>query len=175
MTYVVVTGLPGSGKTTLARALAAELDVALLSKDDIQEALMDTLGTGDIEWARTLSRTAHGVMQVVAAGIPGTVVMEAHFHRGIAEPVLTAAPRSLVQVWCSCPVAVAWDRYQRRRDDPDRHPGHRPDHQDESATRGWRDATPAPLALDAPLVVVDTSLPVDVSEVAHTVRGHLGR
>ena len=41
MPFVVVTGLPGAGKTTVGRALAVELGVPLLDKDDILEDLLD--------------------------------------------------------------------------------------------------------------------------------------
>jgi predicted kinase len=44
---VVVTGLAGSGKTTVAKALADALDVPLISKDAIKEALFAAVGAGD--------------------------------------------------------------------------------------------------------------------------------
>jgi predicted kinase len=41
--YVVVSGAPGSGKTTIARALAQRLCLPLLSKDTFKEAMMSVL------------------------------------------------------------------------------------------------------------------------------------
>ena len=41
--YVVVSGPPGSGKTTLAPRLAAELDLPLIAKDTIKQALLAVL------------------------------------------------------------------------------------------------------------------------------------
>ena len=38
-TFVVVSGLPASGKTTLAKSLALALGLRLLDKDDILESL----------------------------------------------------------------------------------------------------------------------------------------
>jgi predicted kinase len=167
---VVVAGIPGSGKTTLARRLAQELGWPLLSKDVVKEALLDELGTGDVEWASRLSRAGHRIIYALVADSQGPAILEAHFYRGVAEKELLALRRPLVQVYCRCPVALAWERYQRRRDDPSRHPGHRPEHQDDAATSGWRTNESQPLDLDAPLIEVDTTRDVDIVELARAIR-----
>jgi predicted kinase len=46
-TFVVVSGSPASGKTTLARAIASELNLPLIAKDAIKEALMSVLPVPD--------------------------------------------------------------------------------------------------------------------------------
>jgi predicted kinase len=175
VTAIVVSGIPGSGKTTLAAAIAAGLRVPWISKDVIKEALMDELGTGDLAWVDRLSRASHLAMYDLARHMATDVVLEAHFHRGVAEDDLVALGVPLVQVHCSCPVEVAWERYRRRRDHPDRHPGHLPEHQDDAATAGWRAIEPRPLDLDAPLVVVGTAEPVDVPSVLARVVEALAR
>jgi predicted kinase len=167
---IVVAGIPGSGKTTLAQQLAPALELPLISKDGIKETLMDALGSGDMTWATRLSRAAHLVMYKLAGEMQQGVVLEAHFYCGIAEEELVALERPLVQVYCRCPVDLAWERYQRRRDDPRRHAGHRSEHQDEDATQHWRESAPRPLALDAPLIEVDTAGLVDIDELAGAVR-----
>jgi predicted kinase len=57
---VYVSGAPGSGKTSLAVPLAAELGWALLTKDRIKETLHDALEPPepDREWSRRLGATA---------------------------------------------------------------------------------------------------------------------
>lgn len=83
---VLVNGLPGSGRSTLARALAQELSVPLLSKDAINEAvwtvLADCPGGAVVEgWWPTSSRPC------VSAGLSGAGV----------EPARTG------EVWCEVP------------------------------------------------------------------------
>ncbi|MGH8284210.1 MAG: AAA family ATPase [Steroidobacteraceae bacterium] len=52
---IIVTGLPASGKTTLARGLAARHRVPLLAKDLVKEPLLDALGAEDALASRRLS------------------------------------------------------------------------------------------------------------------------
>jgi predicted kinase len=171
--FVVVAGIPGSGKTTLARSLAPELGVPLLSKDTIKEALFDALGTDDLEWSQRLGGASHRVLRALAAEA-GAAVLESHFHRGVAEADLESLGKPMVQVYCRCPIDVAVARYRARAASPDRHPGHLPQHQADEVIASWSTVEPEPLALDAPLVEVSTVEPVDVAAVAADVRRHLG-
>lgn len=167
--FVVVAGLPASGKTTLARSLAAELGLPLISKDAIKEALFDALGTGDLEWSQRLGKAAHLVMYGLARE-SRSAVFESHFWIGVAEVDLVSLGRPLIQVYCRCPTELAVERYRQRVSSPDRHPGHLDEHQTDAVIKSWREAEARPLALDAPLVEVLTSEPVDIPAVASTVR-----
>jgi hypothetical protein len=59
----VISGLPGSGKTTLGRRLAPALDLPLIDKDDILNRLFESKGVGNAAWRRTLSRESDVTLQ----------------------------------------------------------------------------------------------------------------
>jgi predicted kinase len=51
-TFVVVSGPPASGKTTLARTLRPALGLPVMAKDTIKEALMTVLPVPDVPASR---------------------------------------------------------------------------------------------------------------------------
>jgi hypothetical protein len=73
---VYVSGAPGSGKTSLAVPLAAELGYALLAKDRIKETLHDAFGAPepDREWSRRLGGAAMELLWALAADAPVTTL-----------------------------------------------------------------------------------------------------
>lgn len=161
MFAVVVTGLPGSGKTTLAAAVAVRLNVPLIAKDHIKEILADHLGLGPL--ADQYGKTAVQVMYGLASKAP-EVVLESFFWPGLSEPELLALERPLVQVHCRCSPELARERFLRRLRDGARHPVHH-------AMHDWERFSGGAGLLDLPgvLVEVDTTHAVDVGEVAERV------
>ena len=79
--FVVVSGPPASGKSTLAPALAAELGLPLVAKDTIKNALMSVLPVPDVDTSRQLGRAAVAAMP--ACGLP----IDAQLARQICELV----------------------------------------------------------------------------------------
>ncbi len=161
---IVVAGIPGSGKTTLARKLAATLRVALISKDTIKEALFDALGESTLDWSRKLGQASHVVMYALARQCP-SAVLESHFWPGVSEAELQGIGKPLIQVYCSCPLELAVARYDARSADPSRHKGHLV-HSSQETPQTWRTTEPRPLDLDAPCIEVNTAEPVDIDRLA---------
>jgi predicted kinase len=162
---VVVTGPPAAGKTTIARALAARLRVALISKDTIKEALFDGLGSGDLAWSQRLGTGTYLAMLALAEdslGAGASLVLEANFVRGSElETRLAVLPARFVQVHCTAPLEVLLARYGGR----ERHPGH----VDAERIDALRDAVETgrhePLDLPGETIRLDTSEHVEIEDV----------
>jgi predicted kinase len=63
---VIVTGAPGSGKTTLATRLSRELGLPMLTKDAIKEAMMETLPVTDREASKQLGAAIFRVLFTIS-------------------------------------------------------------------------------------------------------------
>ncbi len=166
--HIVVSGAPGAGKTLLARPLAAELHLPLLSKDVIKEALFDELGIGDRLWSRRMGRASMAVIYRIAATTP-TAVIEAVFHRDVSIHDLHALDKPLIEVHCQLDPQLAIARFEQRADH-ERHPGHLDSRQPRNKLEELVEEGCRPLGLGGPLLEVDTSDEVDVAAVAAWVR-----
>ncbi|MGW6395141.1 AAA family ATPase [Streptomyces sp. NPDC055103] len=169
--FVVVSGLPAGGKSTLARALAPRLDLPVIDKDVILESLYDSLGIGDQAWRHRLSRAADDALYALAADA-GRAVLVNWWHRDTAPARLRALGARLVEVHCACATALAAERFRAR----ERHPGHLDRElsaeQLDERVAAWA-AHPGPLGLGGPGVVVDTARPVVGAALAALV-GEVG-
>lgn len=160
---VVITGLPGSGKTTLAVPLATALDAALVARDTIKEALGDALGPVDDARSQLLGRASYEVLFAIARSTPGRVVVESNFGAEAVPTLQGLTEGPIVQVFCTCPVDLAVSRYRSRP----RHPVHRIPVVSERRLLEMGPVSPLPL--DGRTITVDTTTRVDVEAVAREV------
>lgn len=124
---VIVSGAPGTGKTTLAVPLAKALGFPLFSKDLIKETLTEDLGDGcgDLAASRRIGGAAMNLLWALAAHAP-FAVLEANFRPRSAyerEKLLGLEAR-IVEVHCDCGPAEAARRFARRAAATDHHPAH---------------------------------------------------
>jgi predicted kinase len=161
---VYVSGAPGSGKTSLAIPLAAELGYALLRKDQIKETLHDALGAPDpdLGWSRQLGGAAMELLWTLAADSPA-VLIEANFrpYSDYERTKLSGLAAHPVEVHCSCPPELALQRYNARVT----HPVHVVTTLQPEAMAEYD----RPVGIGS-LVTVDTTVTVNVRAVAAAVR-----
>lgn len=135
--FIVVSGLPASGKSTLALRLGAALGLPVLDKDAILEALFERSPVEGSEHRRALSREADGLLVQQAGSLPQAILVSWWRHpastesTGTAVTWLHAAGIEVIEVHIDCPPDLAAARFVRRR----RHPGHLDGRWDERTLR----------------------------------------
>jgi predicted kinase len=165
---VLVNGLPGAGKTSLARTLSQRLRLPLLSKDTIKEAHADVLGTEpppgwpQRRWNAALGAAASETMWVLLADAPGGAVLESCWPEDVRHFVAQGLQRAHsrpVEIWCDAPLEIARRRFEARHP---RHPIHGELLTDAEWER-WR-LTAQPLHI-GPTLRIDTTGPVDTHAI----------
>jgi hypothetical protein len=176
VTVIVVSGAPGTGKSTVAAALAHGLRWPLLSLDPVKEALADVLGLGpdtagpdavDAEtagpaaedWSNRLGDAAAEIVFRLSGRFPDAVAEG--WWRGDRRERALAEFAGATEVFCYCEPGLALARMRARhgtgQHGQDRHPIHRdvmnPAVLDRASMLA---ATVTPLGLGAALIRVDT-------------------
>lgn len=158
-TVVIVTGLPATGKTAIARAIGREAGFPVFGKDDFKELLFDVLGHSDREWSMKLGHAAYEVLfQICAEHVEAgaSVVLESNFGPDSVPRFASIAdkfPVRFIQVLCYADGEVVISRFKSRV----RHPGH----VDEEVAETHRDllltGRADPLDIECELIEVDTT------------------
>jgi len=161
---IVVSGLPASGKTTLAKDLAAVMSLTLLDKDSYLELLFSQRGVGDSNWRHKLSREADKDFSraaIYAKNQHESVILVSHW-RPANKQLNFGTPTAwiehnftrVIELYCQCPVEVAAARFSSRV----RHRGHLDLQKSASEVLKWLTAYSQYLPLNlATTITVDTS------------------
>ena len=173
---ILVNGLPGAGKTTLARALSRRIRLPLLSKDVIKETHADVLGAEPQQpwpqrrWNASLGAAASDTMWALLADSPGGAVLEsfwrADFRALAAAGLARAGIEHPLEIYCDVPLAEARSRFEKRHP---RHPIHGRLPGDAEWEHWGRTAEPLDLG---PTLRVETTSTVDLDPVVAWIAKH---
>lgn len=179
---VIVHGSPATGKTTIARFLAEQLSLPLVTKDDIKERLFESLGWSDRAWSRKVGAATYSILiyvveQQLRAG--ACMIVESNFSAesdSIFEDLAKRVPFEAVQIICQASRDVVLERFSSRQARGLRHPGH----VDTVVVEEMRSADHAertrPLPIGGEVIELDTDdfERLDLGEVAARVSKILG-
>lgn len=167
---VIVTGMPSSGKTTVAEGLARRLGLPLIAKDTIKESLYGSVGAVDVVASAALGDAAYALIFALAGAMLESgvsLIVEANFFRSQAPQFAALPEHRLVQIHCHAPLEVVLQRYAAR----ERHAGHHDAEKIRELPGRFASGAHDPLELAGQLIEVDTTRPVDLEALADQIRG----
>ncbi|KQX65904.1 MULTISPECIES: AAA family ATPase [unclassified Paenibacillus] len=179
---IIVNGLPGTGKTTLAKRLAAEMRFPLFSRDGIYETLFDALDCQNNGCPPLIGPSTFTLLYAYANSllkVGQSLVIEGFFGR----PELRSAEFLQLkltsdfqpfQILCKTDGEVLLDRFLKRMSTVERHIGHHDQEwiEEEQNKERLLQGHLTPLSLGGTVVEIDTTTPYsfDYDELLKQVR-----
>lgn len=165
-TLVAISGLPATGKSTLATSLAEQLGWPVFTKDSFKELLFDVAGHEERDFdeaeSERLGAQAIALLLTIADALVGagvSVVLEANFRADLAarqlEPFLARA--DVRHVYCTLDLPTIVERYQRRLQQDERHPVHVDTGDPQELVAAIQEKDYGPIRLEIPTLIVDTA------------------
>jgi len=128
---IIISGPSGTGKTTLGKCIAKELNLPIVHKDGIKEILFDKLGWSDRAWSRKLGIATYALLYSfieVQLSAGRSCIVESNFHVEYdTEQFLALKAKydfELLQICCVADGEVLFQRFKERATSDERHPGH---------------------------------------------------
>lgn len=184
---VIVNGLPGTGKTTLARRIASDAGLPVFSRDGMYEMLYDALACESNGSPPLLGQASFTLLYAVTSSILAagqSLIVEGFFgNPALREAEFFQLQRTHdfepFQILCRAAGEVLLKRFLARIESEERHASHR------SQDLAWLAQNQArllqghlsPLALGGQLVEIDTTTPrhFDYANLLQRVQAVLSR
>lgn len=159
---IIVSGLPGAGKTTLGRKIARKLGFPFFHKDGIREILFENFSQSQTDDTKSIQAASYDVLYAIAREIVSagdSAVLESNFEEQFDTPRFLALQEkfncTLIQIYCQIDEKVAFNRFKERAQRGDRHPSHSTHQTFESFKKSLLDNRQYHLKL--PGITVDTT------------------
>lgn len=169
-TIIFITGLPASGKTTLARTLANEFAIPILAKDEFKELLFDTLGCKDRAWSTQLGaasfaifyKTFEKMLMANTSFITDADFSRPDLARQTLQQLIHGKPHKVIEIRLVCDGNVLFQRFKTRSFSENRHSGHLDHLNFEEFQPVLVTGKRAPLELGGLMLEIDvTTFPID--------------
>jgi len=131
MFLIIITGLPGTGKTTLGKKIAKEFQLPFVSKDNFKELLFDVLGCKDRDWSRKIGMASYDILyHITEENLKAnkSLIVETNFDPKFANKKFLELKEKYnfipFQIRCITNGEVLFERFKKRANSTERHPGH---------------------------------------------------
>ncbi len=165
MWLIVMRGLPGCGKSTIARALSKQLGWPIIDKDDIKDILDGhTPEAGGLSYETMFNVARRQLLQGLNVICDSPITFSASYHK--AQSIAAETNASLVIVECTCSDEQKWRQRINGRKQL-KLPAHHQKDWDVLQTNRTHMENEMNYPISNPRIIVDTIRPLDeiVSEI----------
>lgn len=127
---IIVNGHPASGKTTLAKKIAKDLQFPVFHRDELKENLFDQIGWEDSELKQKLAITSYKLLYQILQQFTSSnqsLIIESNFSDKFDSPVFQKILKNnkfrVIQIHCSAKANTLFERFKKRAS-KNRHAGH---------------------------------------------------
>ncbi|MHA1991397.1 MAG: AAA family ATPase [Candidatus Hodarchaeales archaeon] len=129
--FIIISGPPGSGKTTLGKKIAKQLGLPFISKDSIKESLFDSLGWHDREWSKKIGMASVNLLyKYLESNLVAkrSIIIENAFITKYEKPklfdIIQNSDSDCIEVYCFAEKQILLKRFEKRDKSGTRHSGH---------------------------------------------------
>ena len=130
MYCILVTGIPATGKSTMAEVMSERMNLPVISKDTIKELLFDNVGFQSRAEKVNLGIASMEIMYYVAGQLMKTgqpFILENNFEYSSEQGIKSLLEKyqySALTITLTGDYKVIYQRFLKRENSPDRHRGH---------------------------------------------------
>lgn len=181
-TVIIISGSPGTGKTTLSKHVAQILHVPVIHRDAIKETIFDSLGWSDRAWSKKTGITSYRLLYYFLEVLLQTrchFMVESNFSATFDTPQFMKLqqlyPYNALQIVCHTDLPVLVERLRHRSQTAERHPGHSDHEEMATLTPDMLIGEAIPLGLDGPVLSIDTTdfTATNYIDIAQEVQQHM--
>jgi len=128
---IIITGLPATGKTTLAQRISNDFKIASISKDGFKEILFDKLQITNEKWREKLGQSSYALLYYMAEEHlkhNQSIIIESNFNPNFAtaniQELQSKYDFKTLQIRCLSEGQTLYQRFKDRAFSPERHLGH---------------------------------------------------
>lgn len=165
--------MQAGGKSTLARALGERLQAPVVSFDILKEDLHEAMLTQGLA---PLLSNEYGILaskmlgRILEAGVQ-PIIIEGWWYQAAILKNLSPGLYDFVEIYCICPLELAWERYMSRLGTRSLLHQDREYTREEFVSRVRQSGAGRPLGITPRMIQVDTSTPANLDLLVSDLTG----